>query len=171
MGWFFWNGRSRDDVFNPTERKIYSYFDGEKTVKADPMALYKKIAGIGPELSIDIKVAQSRSKDNVKAHTQAMEKVRGIFNIKPFEEGGLTEAELQALLDHFLTYCEGVKKNSKMFTTSLPSSEASPTSTEPAVQIIQPSSGSGSTANAAFTAEPGKLPTGQPLPSESLTQT
>lgn len=170
MAWFSWKGRSKDDVFKLSERKIYSYFNGKEMIKADPLALYKKVAEVGPSLSIDIKVAKSPSKDATKAHNSLIQQIREIFDVPSFKDGGLTEAELQALLDHFLTYCEGVKKNSKMFTTSLPNSEESKTTSEED-RIIPPSLDSGSTAKEDSTAVPEKSPMEPQSPLASSTPT
>lgn len=100
------------DVYKPHERKIYTYWDGEKEVKADPLILYKEVSSNWASISVDISVARSPMKGNVTAHNNLVKVLRRIFSIKPFEEGGLTEQELFDLFDHFLIYSEVIKKNS-----------------------------------------------------------
>lgn len=106
------------DVYQPKERLIYRYFDGQKTVVADPLLLYRKVMGIGPELSVDLKVSQSSSKDAQKAHENAQMKIREVFGVLPLADGGLSELETMDLLDHFLAYCDRIKKNSSPSPTS-----------------------------------------------------
>jgi hypothetical protein len=145
------------DVYKPTERLLYSYFDGTKMVKADPLVLYKKMMDIGPELSINIKISSSPMKEAGKAYADMVEQIRGIFGIKILEEGGLTELETAALLDHFLVYCDTVKKNSRFSPISSTSSEAAPVSSVDD-QPTPSFSDSGSTASAPITAAPPSWP-------------
>ena len=140
------------DIYRPKERLIYQYWDGSKMVCADPMVLYKRMMAVGPELSIHIKVSQSTSKDAGKAHEALVVKTREIFSVKTLDENGLTEVEAIELLDHFLTYCEHVKKNSSAFLTSSTSSAPSESSGES--PSTGNSSASGSTAEGPSTAEP-----------------
>lgn len=150
-----WFRRSGPDLYRPRERLIYRYFDGRRTVAADPQVLYKRLMAVGPELSIDITVAQSPSQDAAKASDAAVAKIRGIFGLKPLEEGGLTEIEAGNLLDHFVAYCEAVKKNSRTPATSAPSSPApSPPASAAGGPATASSSGSGSTASGASTGPP-----------------
>lgn len=153
--WF--TGRVRADLYRPKDRLIYSYWDGSKIVRADPMVLYQKLMERGPELSIDIKVAASPSKGAAKAHTGTIDKIRTAFALKPFDgTHGLTELEVLALLDHFLEFTEGIKKNSSPISTSPEAiSDTTPT-TSAAAPPTSNSSGSGSTASGE--------PTGPPTP-------
>ncbi len=114
-----------EGLYHPKKRMIYCYFDGKKDVKADPMVLYRRAMENGPELSIDLKVANIPNKDSAKAHKGAVEKIRKIFSLVSFEDGGLTELETLDLLDHFFAFCDGVKKNSSASPTSVPSQEGS----------------------------------------------
>lgn len=100
------------NAYKPKERAIYFYWDGKKEVQADPLVLYKKIMDFGPELSVDLKVSTSLSKDASSHHDSLISKIRKIFSLTSLEEGGLTEMETIGLLDHFLAYCDSVKKNS-----------------------------------------------------------
>lgn len=154
----------RPDVYHPRERLIYYYWNGAKHVAADPIALYKRMMAQGPELSIDIKVANSASKDAGKAHDALVGRIRTIFDLKPLTDGGLSELESAQLLDHFLVYCERLKKNSSPSPTSSTTTADSPTSS-PTVPPTSNSSVSGSTANGPSTDGPGPSPMASGSPS------
>jgi hypothetical protein len=157
------------DVYRPAERYIYSYFDGEKIVRADPIELFRRIMSKGPELRTDIAVSQSASKDAERCHVRMIETIRELFNVKPLDPVkriGLTEAETMDLLNHFFTFNSEVKKNSNEPPTSptatsqpMPPPTAEPSSAS--VNVESPttkSSDSGSTENDPSTAEPTKSP-------------
>lgn len=161
--------RSKYDLYCPRHRYIYGYFDGKDVVMADPMVLYKKVMARGPDIAVHMKVAASRSKDAAKAHESMLRNIREVFVIKPFDEGGLTESETVELLEHFMAYCEDVKKNSNQLSTSLGGtspftgtvSSASPEESSSGDPPTKNSSDSGSTENACSTESP------PPSPSES----
>lgn len=98
-------------LYKPKERLIYGYFDGQDIVYCDPLELYQNLMSVAPTLDIDIKVANSPMKDANQAFQEACLKVRDIFKVKPYKEGGLTETECMDLLGHFLNFCHTVKKN------------------------------------------------------------
>ena len=129
FSWF----KKRNDIYSPKERKIFSYFDGERTVKADPLALYKRVMDKGPSLSIDIAVSSSQSKDAAKAQKELVENIRKIFNVKSLTNeiecvGTLTDTEVLNLLDMFMDYTADVKKNSKTLPTTATTTPLSTTS-------------------------------------------
>ena len=159
--WFTSWFTKQDDlaIYSPKERLIYQYFDGAKLVRADPQVLYRNLMEVGPELSADISVANSPSKDWKKATANAVGKVRTIFNLKHFDEGGLGELELFELLHHFYTYCEAVKKAPSPSRISSASTGAVTPSTEAKDPIILPSSASGLIEKGVCTAAPEPLPT------------
>ncbi len=99
------------EVYPPKDRLIFQYWDGQKTIIADPLVLYRKIGEKGPEIDTEIKLAQSPSKSAVQGHIGAVTKIREIFGVKPVEEGGLTEIESINLLESFVSWCHDVKKN------------------------------------------------------------
>ena len=101
------------DLYEPKKRQIYRYFNGIEVVKADPMTISKKISEHGADLDIAIKVANSQHSDAPKALYEVIEKVRSVFNIKPFKEEGLSDVEVLGLFAHFINYCDTVKKNLK----------------------------------------------------------
>lgn len=111
------------NLYNPRERNLYSYWNGEfvrsflffrkrKIVKADPVELWKRVMEVGPEMANDVAAATSPSKFAVKAHNDLDANIRNIFGIKSFAEGGLTQVQVAGLLDHFLQFCNSIKKNS-----------------------------------------------------------
>lgn len=154
LSWFRRPAPEDDAVYTVRQRLIYSYFDGERQVRADPMELYKRVMAVGPELDIDMKVSRSPSKDAPKAHSEMIAKVRDIFGLKPFEQGGLTQLEALRLLDHFMNFC-GVQKKS----SSGPATSAGGTSppTPPTSEGPPPTerhSGSGSTGTGSSSGSP-----------------
>ena len=159
--WF----RSQDpfDAYQPGERLIYKYFDGTKMVRADPLVLYKWYAFHGPELLVDLKVSGSPSKDANSAHTSAVAKIREMFEVKTLKEGGLSDFEVMDLLDHFLYYCDHIKKKSnRLRTPSTPSAASNGTSQDG--QASFSTLASGSAASVPGTGKPEPSPMGQPSP-------
>lgn len=152
------------DVYHPRERMIYTYFDGKKEVKVDPLILYKKVLQNRAEISINSSVANSASKDNQKAQEDLLQNIRDIFNLKPLAEGGLTEIETLGVLDHFLIYTETIKKNSSLLQTSSTYTAASTPTSEGDAQPTSNSSDSGSIASAPATASPPMSPTASVSP-------
>lgn len=163
-GVFSTKEESSDDMFKPAERKIYHFWNGKDLIKVDPMPVYKRLMSVAPELSIDLKVASSISKDARTAHDAAIKTVRNIFSITPYEEGGLTEAEAMDLLDHFYNFCQGLKKKARMIPTPPTETSASSTPTVADTPTTESGLASGSTEKESSTAEPGQSPTGQALP-------
>lgn len=152
----------RYDLYKPSERNVYTYFSGytkDTMVKADPVVLWKKVMDKGAEIDADWKAAATpQSKFAKGARENLIKNIRGIFNLKPFEEGGLSEWDATDLLIHFMTYCGMIKKNSNPLPTSSPNTEDSTSSGE-ANPPTQPSLDSGSTET--------DKPTEKPVPSPS----
>jgi hypothetical protein len=119
------------------ERRIFLYFDGVRTVKADPLVLHRRLVAafqgrdIG-KLYESLKVAGDLAEAIEKGRTvpdsdamqinklaseAAQELAKGaseIFGIKSLEEDeatGLTEEERVALITSLVNYLSGVKKN------------------------------------------------------------
>lgn len=138
-------GSSDSNVyFKPKERLIYKYWDGKKDVLADPMVLFRKLLDVLPEMDANRKLASSEHSQSRKGHNEMIRQMRGIFSVQSYEEGGLTESETMDLLDHFVDYCNNVKKNSR---TSMMSSKTLEDSTNSLVEEspIASSLGSGLT--------------------------
>lgn len=157
-------GNARADTYLPAERLIYRYFNGSKVIAADPVLLFRGILGVGPELSAEIKIARSPSAEAPKAHADAVAKVRNIFKAAPLSEDGtgLGDQECLDLLDHFLIYCDGLKKNMSPTVTS-PEETSAPT---PSSSGGSPPTGStpdsGSTGTAPASGGPETPPSGTP---------
>ena len=83
--WSWFQSPNRSDVYKPSQRLIYSYWNGSRIVKVDPMVLYKKIVAKGPEISVAIKIANSISKAAPKGHEDVIKSVREIFAVGPYE--------------------------------------------------------------------------------------
>ena len=161
MSW--WKAKEDGFFYEPKERAIYKYWDGQKYVDEDPMLISRRMAEVAPELKIDLTVADSPSKDAAKAAVMAVQKARKIFNVKAFAEGGLLEDELWELFNSFLEWRNGVKKNLKKSVTSVtatpPSIESSP-AVNPSV--TENGLASGSTADVPATEQAEPLPTESP---------
>lgn len=104
---------ARRRTYSEEERCIYAYWDGQRLLRVDPKALWKQLMSIWPELSVDLLVARSPSKDAAKASATADAKLQKLFSVKPLDEGGLTETELRSLLDHFWDYCDATRDSVK----------------------------------------------------------
>jgi hypothetical protein len=147
----FWKKKeegTNDNLYYPKERLIYKYYNGHRVVEADPLVLYKKHRQVWPDLCTDIKIATSAmlsDKETIPAHNKIVEQIRWIFDLVPIESGGLTEPEAEDLYEHFLDYCDRIKKNSSPSQiSSMPSEEQ--TVSSPVVQPTNNSSDSGSIA-------------------------
>lgn len=145
-------------LYKPKQRLIYRYFDGEKVVKVDPMAVYRKVMDVGPELDADIALWNSPSNAAVKGLDGIIDKVRKIFDLKPFEQGGLTDVEASQLLDHFLVYVGWSKKNTVTSPNSSSPTPDSPPSTSPDAQPTDNISDSGSADDGGTTEPPEPSP-------------
>lgn len=92
-------------------RKLYSYWDGRNYTAADPMEISKRLFRVGQSLSIDMKVAAFPNYPAAPAaHDSVISTIRDIFQLRPFLEDGLSEAECIELLNHFLIYIGMMKK-------------------------------------------------------------
>ena len=149
------------DLYKPSLRQIYRYYDGQKVVTADPLVIYKRLMDRGPTLAVDMKVSATTMKGNVKAHDDSLRKIREIFDVKPLDQGGLTEIETLALLDHYLVFEDVQKKIAPRRPTS--PGETSPSSS-PSTDAAPPtpsSTDSGST-DAGPSTEPPTPPPSEP---------
>ncbi len=158
--WQWWKSLFRAkpnyDTYKPSERVIYTYWNGQNNVTEDPIIVYRRLMDVGPELSVDMKVSTSIHKDAGIAYVAMVKKIRGIFDLKPMSEGGLTEAETVQLLDHFLTFCGMVKKNSSPTPTNATATSPSSPSSWVGNPPTANTSASGSTANEPTTDAPPK---------------
>ncbi len=102
------------NYYEPGEQEIYHYWDGEKKRSIDPAKIYKRYKEREGEFRHHIILARSVAKDNWKGQDALIKEICKLFDVKEYEEGkgGLTEAKIMALFDHFFNYNEDVKKNS-----------------------------------------------------------
>jgi hypothetical protein len=151
-------------VYKPEQRQIYKYWDGTAWVLADPLVIYQRMAAVGPELYIDMKLSESISKDAHLGRKNLLAKIRKIFDLAEYADGkGLTQAETVALLHHFIVYCEYVKKNYSPSPTSAaaPSPSTPPPASADAAPATPTSSPSGSSDAEPSTAPQEPSPTAQ----------
>lgn len=175
----FTPSEERYDIYHPRERLIFHYYNGHRMVTADPLVLYKKIMDVAPDLSIDMQVSKSISKDAGAAHVKLVKRIREIFNLNPLvngfeipqgENATLTDTECQRLLDQFLVFVGWVKKNSRNTETTVMGTSPStvkPTEGEENL-VISNIAGSGSTDAAPSSVEPIPSPKEHPLPSGEI---
>jgi hypothetical protein len=150
----------RWDAYHPGERQIYRYFDGQKWIAEDPMVLYERFSEEAPSIAIDVKVAYSIHPDNNKKYKELIGRIQKIFSLKPFAEGGLGQAEAADLLDHFLAYCERLKKNSRPSPTPAAGTSGPTEPTSGASPATPNTSASGSTPSGPSTGPPAPSPSG-----------
>ena len=170
-------GRTEADFYRSRERFIYSFWNGERVVHADPQVLYTRIAEHGPELSIDLKVGRSPMKGAKESHERAIQTIRDAFGFKappadnPLEcTDVLTQLEVEQELNKFLSWCEELKKKLPPMPTTAGAASRNGASSPAAAPPTPSGSVSGSTATAVSTEPPGPSPTEPALPSEPLTQ-
>lgn len=105
---------SPNAIYSPAHRFIFHYFDGEKVVRVDPIEQYRKYSKVKDEIEVARSVAASPSKDREQQYEVMISRIRDLFSIpKLGEHSGLTEQESVDLFNHFLGYCDYVKKNTR----------------------------------------------------------
>lgn len=157
-GFFPVNGNGHpqpQEMYRPRERLLYEFWDGEKHVKADPMVLWNALMEVWPDLIVDMKLANSQHSQATKGWHAQIIKVRKVFSIKPFEEGGLTETESMAILYDFWAWCEELKKNYPQTPTSAGATSPTSGSTSAASPPTSSTSPSTSTGSESSTGDPG----------------
>jgi hypothetical protein len=102
--------QQQPDYYYPTDRHIFSYFNGEKEVKVDPIVLYRKMI---PHKKVifaeNPSPFDSLLSDDPKGYIDAISKIREVFDLKSFEEGGVTEVKCFEVLNSFIDYCHNVQ--------------------------------------------------------------
>lgn len=168
FGWLknLFRRKERYDVYTPSEKCIYTYWNGKEWANADPIAVFRRLKEVWGDLSVDMKVARSPMKDATIAHRKALDKIRKIFNLAPlrddlYADNTLTDVQASDLLDHFLTYVGSLKKNSSQIPTSVEETSDSMPSTSEDSQPIPSIAACGSIENGQSVAEPMKSVLGQ----------
>lgn len=108
------------DLYTEDERLIFSFFDGQKVRKVDPLPLFRRYLDISTDLEADFQAFESPipNKFAPQAYLNAIGRLRKMFEVEPFDKGGLTEIELRRTFDEFMIFCQIIKKKSKEFQTS-----------------------------------------------------
>lgn len=103
------------DCYMPRERFIYSFWDGEKQRKVDPLVYYKRMRRRWTDITIAWKVAGSISSKAVEGQEKLIDAIRDVFQVKNHESGGLSEIECVELIIHFVAYCDALQKKTPLF--------------------------------------------------------
>lgn len=103
-------------------RLLFRFWDGSRYVSSDPFVIFRSIVNtqkFDPENDVkDLRIPDAKILAKKIAHIS--EGVREIFNVPPFEKGGLSELECINLLNQFSQFMEDVKKNGASSQISLP---------------------------------------------------
>lgn len=136
------------------DRKIFRFFDGTKTRRADPLAVMVKIEDICPQFAdLLTVVARSADKplipgpvaDDLKAGQNAataklLEVTCTAFGVKPLgDTDGLTSAEQMTLLTRFLIFMGGLAEEARPLPSSprvASNSRLEDSHTEPSAESI-----------------------------------
>lgn len=105
-------------------RGIFVYYDGRKWRYGDPLVMARSLWSIAGYDSGTVRmgieepsVLNPDGVSVVKAYGQLASIVRSAFDLRPVEDGGLTEFECRQLLDRFESYLGELKKNSSPMQT------------------------------------------------------
>ncbi len=161
-------------------REIFFYEDGSGQTRAiDPLLAWRRLWS-DPEcdLAAEAKVARDpqieragkppiaiyAAAEVLAAEEKVINLTRRVFGVKPFEEGGLTLRETDALLGRFLRYADEIKKKRNPSPTPTPalapldspSSDLTPQEPDdtPPAPNTKPDSDCGCTATASSVAAP-----------------
>lgn len=132
-------------IFKPEDKGLFEYWNGEKLIAADPMALYRKLMTKALEIDNCYKVATSQSTAAINYYDDLVKTIRLIFEVKQFTEGGLTDDLCVKLLDCFLVFVDDVKKNWSIVPTLPKETPSAPRSSSGDDSTTLNTSASGST--------------------------
>jgi hypothetical protein len=104
-----WPTKKRKPVDVQPERDIFEYFDGSETRRIDPLPMWHAIWQTEDIESLLKRAGQNREAEAVVELTGL---ARQWFSINPYQDGvgGLTDLEVEKLLDRFFGYCMDLKK-------------------------------------------------------------
>lgn len=152
------------------ERQIFTYWNGQRQVQADPLRLWRRVMAHADELRIAVKLANSISKSADQGAQELARLCREAFAIPEPPDGldaagTLTDDEVFGLFHRFMGYADDLKKKSKTSST-LPNNSAVLPSGFPAGPITNSSAVSGSAVSAptCVVPPPPPPPTASPLP-------
>lgn len=98
-------------------RFIFSYWDGSRIAKADPMVLWRSLQQHADFSEADFRLMKVDALRDSLVHKLA-NVVRDVFNIKLPDAGGLTELETLEILRSFIEYTGFQKKSGEPTQTS-----------------------------------------------------
>ena len=106
-------------------RLLFRFWNGSRFVSSDPFILLRKLLNTDKfDAETDLKKLEI---PDAKIVTEKIgfiaEGVREIFELPPYEKGGLTELECVQLLMEFSEFLERIKKNGTSKLILLPSTE------------------------------------------------
>ena len=103
-------------------RLLFRFWDGSRFVSSDPFILFRKLINTDKfDVEEDIKKLRIPDPKIVSEKIGFIaEGIREIFDLPPYEKGGLTELECVQLLIEFSTFLDRVKKNGASSLISLP---------------------------------------------------
>lgn len=143
LGWLkklFTRSRpSGEETLSPPGRVVYSYWNGVELKSADPVLTWRRLWAGKVDLATAVKIFSAENlpgADRDSAWDEMVVHCRDVFGIPPFDQGGLTEGEILALLWNFTDYIQALKKkqgtiqNSSQPTDSPSLVETSPMSSE-----------------------------------------
>lgn len=116
--WFFARVLNR-------HRLLFRFWNGSRFVSSDPFILFRKLINTD-KFDVENDLNKLRIPDpKIVAEKIGFiaEGIREIFDLPPYEKGGLTELECVQLLMEFSTFLDRVKKNGASSLISLPSTE------------------------------------------------
>ena len=114
--WFFARVLNR-------HRLLFRFWNGSRFVSADPFILFRRLINTDKfDVENDLKKLKIPDPKIIAEKIGFIsEGIREIFDVPPYEKGGLTELECVQLLMEFSTFLDRVKKNGASSLISLPS--------------------------------------------------
>ena len=91
-------------------RYIYTYWNGHRIAKADPMVIWRDLQAHEEYRQDDFKLMKVPELRN-EIIGKLAKVVRGVFNVAGPDSGGLTELECLDVLTEYITYTGFQKKN------------------------------------------------------------
>lgn len=100
------------------QRFVFSYWNGHRTVKADPMVIWRLLQQCDDFREEDFKLLSiEATRNDTVAKIAGV--VRSVFSIPSLEDGGLTELECLGVMNSFIAYSGFQKKSGGQMQTSL----------------------------------------------------
>lgn len=135
-------------LFRSTRREIFTYWDGERERRLDPLVAWRQLWGdteCNPQRDFGPATGASGEPYDPEAMDRVLALIEKMFGSKPWDEKtdkGLTVNERLSLLWAYLGYMTELKKKQGHSQTQSPAtdSESSPTTSEPITPPVSDSS-------------------------------